>query len=214
MLTILCVASVDMNVPEETGYYNGGSVLYSDIPVVSSWSGYPLDFSNSSDLACSMPYPETLDTDKDDTPSPPPTDTPNSYGQDPRASRSTSLKLRTASRKSKNSGRRTSIAKEEAQARRCHNMVEKNYRNRLKIHFETLLAVLPIAQTGNHDEKWSALSLDQFLSKGQVLDVARDHILELERKVELQAAESNRRLEEMERLKAILCESRYGHMDI
>lgn len=70
-------------------------------------------------------------------------------------------------------------------ARECHNLVEKQYRNRLKAQFEALLAVLPVSQpldctrpiTGNAQR-------GQYFSRGQVLDAARERILTLEEEIE------------------------------
>ncbi|UPK91463.1 hypothetical protein LCI18_002398 [Fusarium solani-melongenae] len=96
------------------------------------------------------------------------------------------VKLRSASRKPKRSTHHKRPShKSGIRARECHNLVEKLYRNRLKAQFEALLAVLPVSQpldctrpiTGNAQQ-------GQYFSRGQVLDAARERILELEKEIE------------------------------
>ncbi|KAF4341571.1 hypothetical protein FBEOM_4473 [Fusarium beomiforme] len=92
------------------------------------------------------------------------------------------IKLRAASQKPKNR-RQPLISKNPAHVRECHNLVEKQYRNRLKVQFEMLLAVLPASQTLTLANRESISSSGQILSKGQVLDLARERILELEEEI-------------------------------
>ncbi|KAF5637704.1 hypothetical protein F52700_4406 [Fusarium sp. NRRL 52700] len=91
----------------------------------------------------------------------------------------TEIQLREASRKPKNR-RYKVISNASAQARECHHLAEKLYRTRLKAQFESLLAVLPASRTNTLADRDSAPSTGQVLSRGQVLDLARDRILQLE----------------------------------
>ncbi|KAK1755460.1 hypothetical protein QBC47DRAFT_189728 [Echria macrotheca] len=127
----------------------------------------------------------------------------------------TTPKLRTASRKTRKSPARRSsrgatspseadtnaaedITPEDLRARRNHNLVEKQYRNRLNAQFERLLAVLPSEQQrqsssgyggdgfggggdGDDDEGPAAGVVDdKRMSKAEVLDVATRRIKDLE----------------------------------
>ncbi|KNB06163.1 hypothetical protein FOXG_06976 [Fusarium oxysporum f. sp. lycopersici 4287] len=94
------------------------------------------------------------------------------------------LELRPASHKSKNRKRHSATPSNQLRARECHNLVEKYYRARLKTQFERLLAVLPAAQGRSLAGRDTAASFGQVLSRGQVLDMARNRILELEGKIE------------------------------
>ncbi len=132
------------------------------------------------------------------------------------------ITLRTASRKPKpapikieeaaNAGDRVSgsppsspeastanLTTEERRARQNHNVVEKQYRNRLNAQFERLLAVLPANQSSSPEG--GALSSrsggdfdDRRMSKAEVLELARRriHTLETERK-QLRAERQNLR---------------------
>ncbi|KAH7183739.1 hypothetical protein BKA60DRAFT_549133 [Fusarium oxysporum] len=95
------------------------------------------------------------------------------------------VQLRSASRDSKNRKRRGAAPSNQAHARESHNLVEKHYRARLKTQFERLLAVLPAAEALSLADRDTAANLGQVLSRGQVLDMARNHILELEGKLEV-----------------------------
>ncbi|KAI0014046.1 hypothetical protein F4779DRAFT_203551 [Xylariaceae sp. FL0662B] len=105
----------------------------------------------------------------------------------PESSSSTSnigkSRLRSASRTSKNTHHNPPATVEERKSRETHNQVEKQYRNRLNSHFESLLDVLPeTMQTGEGDENGESLDLtDRRVSKAEVLDMARRHIQALER---------------------------------
>lgn len=97
--------------------------------------------------------------------------------------------LRTAARRIK---RAEPIAKpgeslQEQRTRTSHNLVEKEYRNRLHGHFESLLSVLPgegITLEGEEDASPGQTSASQNqhkrLSKAEVLEKARLHIQYLE----------------------------------
>ncbi|KAF5589959.1 hypothetical protein FPCIR_6588 [Fusarium pseudocircinatum] len=94
----------------------------------------------------------------------------------------TEIKLRVASRKAKN--RRYKVTSDTpAHVRECHHLVEKQYRTRLKAQFESLLAVLPASRTNTLADRDSSPSSGQVLSRGQVLDLARERILELEEEI-------------------------------
>ncbi|KAF5672745.1 hypothetical protein FDENT_10547 [Fusarium denticulatum] len=94
----------------------------------------------------------------------------------------TEIKLRAASRKSKN--RRYKVTSDTpAHIRECHHLAEKQYRTRLKAQFESLLAVLPASRTNTLADRDSSVSSGHVLSRGQVLDLARERILELEEEI-------------------------------
>ncbi|EFX02316.1 helix-loop-helix DNA-binding domain containing protein [Grosmannia clavigera kw1407] len=77
-----------------------------------------------------------------------------------------------------------SLTSEERRARQNHNVVEKQYRNRLNIQFERLLAILPANQTDSDGASRHGEFDDRRMSKAEVLDMARRriHSLEQERK--------------------------------
>ncbi|KAM0428247.1 hypothetical protein ACHAPT_007148 [Fusarium lateritium] len=95
-------------------------------------------------------------------------------------------KLRSASRTSKNSRDKPNDTPEERRTRASHNLVEKQYRNRLNAQFESLLSALPeqarYGGNGNGDDNESegANDADRRVSKGEVLEMARKHIEALE----------------------------------
>ncbi|KAK3357459.1 hypothetical protein B0T25DRAFT_158854 [Lasiosphaeria hispida] len=96
-------------------------------------------------------------------------------------------KLRSASRSSKNIQIRFAETVEERKTRNSHNLVEKQYRNRLNAQFESLLNTLPDAVRspesssgpGNLDPAFDFG--DKKLSKGEVLDLSMRYIRALER---------------------------------
>lgn len=99
-------------------------------------------------------------------------------------------KLRSASRTSKNSRDKPNDTPEDRRTRASHNLVEKQYRNRLNAQFESLLNALPDqvrhsdngGGNGNEDnESDQANDPDRRVSKGEVLEMARKHIQALER---------------------------------
>ncbi|KLP18812.1 uncharacterized protein FFB20_12299 [Fusarium fujikuroi] len=96
----------------------------------------------------------------------------------------TETQLRVASRKPKN--RRYKVTSNTpAHVRECHHLAEKQYRTRLKAQFESLLAALPASRTNTLADRDSTPSSGQVLSRGQVLDLARERILELEEEVRI-----------------------------
>ncbi|KAJ9413210.1 hypothetical protein FOXG_15169 [Fusarium oxysporum f. sp. lycopersici 4287] len=90
------------------------------------------------------------------------------------------LQLRSALRKSKNRKRRGTAPSNPEHTRESHNLVEKHYRARLKTQFERLLTVLPVAQARSLADRDTTANIGQVLSRGQVLDMARNRIIELE----------------------------------
>ncbi|RGP77874.1 hypothetical protein FLONG3_4050 [Fusarium longipes] len=99
-------------------------------------------------------------------------------------------KLRSASRTSKNTRDKPNDTPEDRRTRASHNLVEKQYRNRLNAQFESLLHALPDqirhggngTGNGNEDnESDQANDPDRRVSKGEVLEMARKHIQALER---------------------------------
>jgi hypothetical protein len=70
-------------------------------------------------------------------------------------------------------------------------LVEKRYRSRLKNHFESLLAVLPVplSKDGNHGDNY-----DRRFSRAEVLVSARDRIVSLEEGFEAMAKERDQLL--------------------
>ncbi|ENH72099.1 hypothetical protein FOC1_g10006464 [Fusarium oxysporum f. sp. cubense race 1] len=94
------------------------------------------------------------------------------------------VQLRDASRKPKS--RKYQVpSNTTAHIRECHHLAEKQYRTRLKSQFESLLAVLPASRTRTLADRDSMPSSGQVLSRGQVLDLARERILELEEEIEI-----------------------------
>ncbi|EXA32449.1 hypothetical protein FOVG_16285 [Fusarium oxysporum f. sp. pisi HDV247] len=127
----------------------------------------------------------------------------SNLGQDP------GIQLRSASCKSKNRKRRhPASSNSQAHARKCHNLVEKQYRTRLKAQFENLLAVLPTAQDPDSVDKDATGNPGRYLSRGQVLDAARERILKLENEVELSTLRRNWLLKDMERMERTLLDEK------
>ncbi|KAK1691180.1 hypothetical protein BDP55DRAFT_690156 [Colletotrichum godetiae] len=120
-------------------------------------------------------------------------------------------RLRSASRTSKNALQKPTESLEERRTRASHNLVEKQYRNRLNAQFEGLLNALPEqvrgpAGAGDGDESdpqaAAAANEERRVSKAEVLDMARRHIQNLERERETlhrERGELLRNLETMER---------------
>ncbi|KAF4416482.1 Allergen Fus c 3 [Colletotrichum fructicola] len=127
-------------------------------------------------------------------------------------------RLRSASRTSKNASQKPAETAEERRTRASHNLVEKQYRNRLNAQFEGLLNALPEqvrgpASTGDgggggggggggDESDPQPADQERRVSKAEVLDMARRHIKSLEReRDELQRERGDllRNLEMMER---------------
>ncbi|KAI1484268.1 hypothetical protein K445DRAFT_7001 [Daldinia sp. EC12] len=126
-----------------------------------------------------------------------------SPGSTSSASNSGKSRLRSASRTSKNTHHNPPATAEEQKSRETHNQVEKQYRNRLNAHFESLLEALPeTMQAGEGDDDGEALDLtDRRVSKAEVLDMARRHIQALERECAALEGERNELRNNMERLR-------------
>ncbi|KAH8653394.1 hypothetical protein BX600DRAFT_515669 [Xylariales sp. PMI_506] len=123
-------------------------------------------------------------------------------------------KLRSASRTSKNTHHNPPATEEERKNRASHNQVEKQYRNRLNAHFESLLSALPEHMRGSggggdEDDDGGGGggggagdgSGDRKVSKAEVLDMARRHIQALERECAALEGERDELKENMERLR-------------
>jgi hypothetical protein len=103
-------------------------------------------------------------------------------------------KLRSASRTSKNSHNKPNDTVEERRTRASHNLVEKQYRNRLNSQFESLLGALPEQIRSGRDDADSDGGADwgdRRVSKGEVLEMARKHIETLERERDMLERENN-----------------------
>ncbi|KAK0711156.1 hypothetical protein B0H67DRAFT_555182 [Lasiosphaeris hirsuta] len=114
-------------------------------------------------------------------------------------------KLRSASRSSKNIQIRFAETVEERKTRNSHNLVEKQYRNRLNAQFENLLntlpdAVLPARGSGSGRLDSVFGFEDKKLSKGEVLDLSMRYIRALERdcsRLEREREELKRTVDEL-----------------
>ena len=120
-------------------------------------------------------------------------------------------KLRSAARTSKNQVHRPSETMEERKSRNSHNIVEKQYRNRLNARFESLLNALPdtIRGEGGSGEEGETQNFDigeKRVSKAEVLDMARRHIQSLERDRDALEKERDELLEDMEQLRGTFTE--------
>jgi len=97
------------------------------------------------------------------------------------------IKLRSASRTSKNVAHRPDETSEERKSRAAHNLVEKQYRNRLNAQFEGLLNSLPESlrspggTLGPSDSDPGPDLGERRLSKGDVLELSTTYIRMLER---------------------------------
>jgi hypothetical protein len=125
------------------------------------------------------------------------------------SSQDSEIQLRSASRISKNRKRRHPVlSNSQKHARECHNLVEKQYRTRLKAQFENLLAVLPTPQDPNYAGKDATGNPGRYLSRGQVLEAARERIIKLENEVELSTLRRDRLLKDMARMERTVLEEK------
>ncbi|CAM1510336.1 Fc.00g006710.m01.CDS01 [Cosmosporella sp. VM-42] len=118
-------------------------------------------------------------------------------------------KLRSASRTSKNNVNKPTDTPEERRTRASHNLVEKQYRNRLNAQFESLLSALPeqIRSGGDGEESEGPVDFgDRRVSKGEVLEMARKHIESLERERDQLEKEKNALLGNLRQLKGSVSE--------
>ncbi|CAI4211453.1 unnamed protein product [Parascedosporium putredinis] len=117
-------------------------------------------------------------------------------------------KLRSASRMSKNTHHKPAETIEERRSRASHNLVEKQYRNRLNAQFESLLNSLPehVRSGGPGDEDDSEGPMpdttDRRVSKAEVLEMARRHIKSLERNNSTLARERDDLAQQVEMLRS------------
>ncbi|KAH7114585.1 hypothetical protein B0J13DRAFT_613709 [Dactylonectria estremocensis] len=120
---------------------------------------------------------------------------PQNGNMDAGTERRTGIKLRTTSCKpekpsSKKLGsNKAPLSRSVARSRHSHNLVEKQYRNRLNQQFNNLLAALPAPQSedcNRHDIG------DRCFSKAEVLERARQRIKSLETENEVLAKERDR----------------------
>jgi hypothetical protein len=117
-------------------------------------------------------------------------------------------KLRSASRASKNNHLNPPATEEERKNRASHNQVEKQYRNRLNAHFEALLNTLPQYMRGGEDEEDE--DGDRKISKAEVLEMARRHIISLERELTAMEEERDELRDNVERLRWFVARSDKG----
>ena len=116
-------------------------------------------------------------------------------------------KLRSASRTSKNTHHKPAETPEERRSRASHNLVEKQYRNRLNAQFENLLNVLPdhvrSGGPGEEDDSEGPMpdTTDRRVSKAEVLEMARRHIKSLERNNSALARERDELAEQVEMMR-------------
>ncbi|KAI0448138.1 hypothetical protein F4803DRAFT_10701 [Xylaria telfairii] len=129
------------------------------------------------------------------------------------SSSSNRSKLRSASRTSKNTHHNPPATAEERKSRETHNNVEKQYRNRLNAHFESLLSALPERMQSADGEEGGDLDAgDRRVSKAEVLEMARRHIKSLERECAVLEGERDELRDNMERLRWLFgrCEGAAG----
>ncbi|KAF6830513.1 helix-loop-helix DNA-binding domain-containing protein [Colletotrichum plurivorum] len=132
-------------------------------------------------------------------------------------------RLRSASRTSKNASQKPAETAEERRTRASHNLVEKQYRNRLNAQFEGLLNALPEqvrgpagtgggADGGDESDPQPA-DQERRVSKAEVLDMARRHIKSLEREREELQRERGDLLRNLEMMEREMAASRGGRFD-
>lgn len=109
---------------------------------------------------------------------------------------------------------------EDKKTKGSHNLVEKQYRNRLNAQFDGLMSALPDtlkSQGGALElgEVPNSEVADRRISKAEVLDMARMHIQHLEQERDLLAHEQNELRETIEKIKEECAreESAQGDMD-
>src|SRR3569833_3116039 len=107
-------------------------------------------------------------------------------------------------------------ATEHHRARHNHNLIEKQYRNRLNSQFEQLLAALPEEGCVLGEEKTAAAARlgpdDRRISKANVLDKARRHIVALEAETKKLRAERKNLIENVQLMQqTILAQGGQGY---
>ncbi|KAK4196561.1 hypothetical protein QBC40DRAFT_287011 [Triangularia verruculosa] len=108
------------------------------------------------------------------------------------------------------------LTPEERRARRNHNLVEKQYRNRLNAQFERLLAVLPLEQyKGGYLGQGSCDGFttdEKRMSKAEVLDLATRRIKALEMERERLHKERKELLRNMDLMAGAVAQgAKHGH---
>ena len=82
-------------------------------------------------------------------------------------------------------GQGENLTSEERRARQNHNIVEKQYRNRLNMQFNRLLSILPANQVDGPDAVGRPVEFDdRRMSKAEVLELARRRIHDLEMEIQ------------------------------
>ncbi|KAK1836571.1 hypothetical protein QBC39DRAFT_326585 [Podospora conica] len=132
-------------------------------------------------------------------------------------------KLRTAARKPRKVAAKhaasspsddATLTPDQRRARRNHNIVEKQYRNRLNAQFERLLAVLPSEEHGTPGdgtqdaEEGLETASDRRMSKAEVLEVATRRIKALEverRRLYRERRELLQNIEALTRREGVVC---------
>jgi len=117
-------------------------------------------------------------------------------GSVPATGRSSKTKLRSASRTSKNMASKPQETTGERKTRNAHNVVEKQYRNRLNARFEGLLGALPSSLCPDDS--------DIRVSKGDVLDMSATYIRTLESQCSRLEREHKELTSSIDRLHAML----------
>lgn len=127
------------------------------------------------------------------------------------AASSKQTKLRSASRTSKNLQPRPDETPRERKSRTSHNLIEKQYRNRLNLQFESLMNALPesmrnSAASGAGDGATpEGLHLgERRLSRAQVLDMSTRYIKTLEKDREALERENGELIKGVEVLRGML----------
>ncbi|KAH7126444.1 hypothetical protein B0J13DRAFT_565502 [Dactylonectria estremocensis] len=128
---------------------------------------------------------------------------PHNCNMDAGTERRTGLKLRTTSCKPKKpsskklGSNKVPLSRSVARSRHGHNLVEKQYRNRLHQQFNNLLAALPPPQSEDCNQNDIG---DRCFSKAEVLESARQRIKSLERENEVLAKERDRLMENISQM--------------
>ncbi|CAK7269491.1 hypothetical protein SEPCBS57363_003629 [Sporothrix epigloea] len=89
-----------------------------------------------------------------------------------------------------NNGQTETLTLEERRVRQNHNIVEKQYRNRLNSQFERLLSILPANRLDGPDMGQSVDLDDRRMSKAEVLKLARRRIYSLNDEIQKLNTES------------------------
>ncbi|KAH6874212.1 hypothetical protein B0T10DRAFT_588124 [Thelonectria olida] len=136
--------------------------------------------------------------------------------------------LRTASRKPENASRRhrSTLQKKDSKvtfaqkrARDCHNETEKRYRDRLNSQYTALLNMIPLGsqtiihQNSSPNTNESQLRVSRSVSRGEILDAARNYIQTLEQTQEVLRQEKEQLTKAIETVKARVQDQDYEASD-